>query len=180
VDSEHEKEMAQAYMDFFCIFVICATALYGAWRIWLDPYRGTVSTFEQTEKLDTVLTGMQAAEDLKYIVDRLRERHPACISGLPAAIQKEYEQEYAELSESTEVTVLSLWQSASRVLACLDDAHTTVRAYYEDTKILPSFTVSYKYFIRPDATKSDLPLLPDLQVPAHDAMEETLRLIHKK
>jgi hypothetical protein len=84
-----------------------------------------------------VLTGMQAAEDLKYIVGRLRERHPACISGLPAAVQKEYVQEYAELSESTEVTVLSLWQSASRVLACLDDAHTTVRAYYEDTKILP-------------------------------------------
>lgn len=132
-----KKKWLKHIRIFFCIFVICATALYGAWRIWLDPYRGTVSTFEQSEKLDTVLTGMQAAEDLKYIVGRLRERHPACISGLPAAVQKEYEQEYAELSESTEVTVLSLWQSASRVLACLDDAHTTVRAYYEDTKILP-------------------------------------------
>lgn len=115
-----KKKWLKHIWIFFCIFVICATALYGAWRIWLDPYRGTVSTFEQSEKLDTVLTGMQAAEDLKYIVGRLRERHPACISGLPAAVQKEYEQEYAELSESTEVTVLSLWQSASRVLACLD------------------------------------------------------------
>ena len=52
--------------------------------------------------------------------------------------------------------------------------------YFQTPNALLAFTVSYKYFIRPDATKSDLPLLPDLQVPAHDAMEETLRLIHKK
>ncbi len=122
---------------FLCVFAICAIALYGAWRIWLDPYRGTVSTFEQSKKLDTVLTGMQAAQDLEFIVSRLRERHPACISGLPVAVQKAYEREHAELSESAQVTVLSLWQSASRVLACLADAHTTVRAYYEDTKFLP-------------------------------------------
>ncbi|MGI6140316.1 MAG: S41 family peptidase [Caldicoprobacterales bacterium] len=132
-----KKKWVKRIWVFLCIFIICAIAQYGAWRIWLDPYRGTVSTFEQSEKLDTILTGMQAAEDLKYIIDRLRERHPACISGLPAAVQKAYGQEYAELSESTEVTVLSLWQSASRVLACLDDAHTTVRAYYENTKTLP-------------------------------------------
>jgi hypothetical protein len=99
--------------------------------------RGTVYTFEQSEKLDTVLTCIQAEEDLKYIIDRLRERHPVCISSLPEAVQEVYEQEYAELSESAEVTVLSLWQSASRVLACLEDAHTTVRAYYENVKMLP-------------------------------------------
>ena len=120
-----------------CVFVICTIALYGAWRIWLDPYRGTVGAFEQSEKLDTILTGMQAAEDLEFIVSHLQERHPACISDLPAAVRKAYEREYAELFESTEVTVLSLWQSASRVLACLGDAHTTVRAYYKDSKFLP-------------------------------------------
>jgi hypothetical protein len=122
---------------FLFVFAICAIALYGVWRIWLDPYRGTVSTFEKSEELDTVLTGMQAAEDLKFIVNRLRERHPACISDLPAAVQKAYEREYAKLSESTEVTVLSLWQSASRVLAQLNDAHTRAQPYYENTKTLP-------------------------------------------
>ncbi|MGI6571550.1 MAG: S41 family peptidase [Caldicoprobacterales bacterium] len=132
-----KKKWSNHIRIFICIFVICAIALYGVWRIWLDPYRGTVRSFEQSKKLDTVLTGMQAAEDLKFIVDRLRERHPACISGLPEAVQIAYEQEYAELSESTELTALSLWQSASRVLAYLGDAHTTVRAYYEDTKSLP-------------------------------------------
>lgn len=122
---------------FLFVFAICAIASYGTWRMWFDPYRGTVSTFEKSEELDTVLTGMQAAEDLKFIVNRLRERHPACISDLPAAVQKAYEREYAELSRSSEVTVLSLWQSASRVLAQLNDAHTMVRVYYEDTKFLP-------------------------------------------
>ena len=92
---------------------------------------------EQSEKLDTVLTGMQAAEDLKYIVGRLRERHPACISGLPAAFRRNMSRNMQNSSESTEVTVLSLWQSASRVLACLDDAHTTVRGLTMRTKILP-------------------------------------------
>jgi hypothetical protein len=122
---------------FLCVFVICTIALYGAWRLWFDPYRGTVSAFEQSEKLDTFLSGMQAAEDLEFIVSRLRERHPACVSGMPAAVQEAYEKEYAELSKSTEVTVLSLWQSASRVLARLGDAHTMVRPYYKETKVLP-------------------------------------------
>jgi hypothetical protein len=131
-----KKKWVKHIRIFLCFFFIFI-ALYGVWRIWLDPYRGTVSTFKPSEKLDTFLSGMQAAEDLEFIVSHLRERHPACISGLPAVVQKAYEREYAELSESTEVTVLSLWQSASRVLACLDDAHTMVRAYYEDTKILP-------------------------------------------
>jgi len=105
--------------------------------MWFDPFRGTVSVFKQSEKLEAFLGGKQAAEDLEFIVNRLRERHPACISGLPPAVQEAYEKEYAELSQSTEVTVLSLWQSAARVLACLNDAHTRVQPYYEDTKILP-------------------------------------------
>ena len=42
-----------------------------------------------------------------------------------------------QASKSTEVTVLSLWQSASRVLARLGDAHTMVRPYHEETKVLP-------------------------------------------
>jgi hypothetical protein len=132
-----KKKWTKHLKIFLCVFVICAIALYGVWRMWFDPYRGTVSTFKQSEKLDTVLSGMQAAEDLEFIVIRVRERHPACISGLPPAVRKVYEQEYAELSESTEVTVLSLWQSASRVLAQLNDAHTRVQPYYENTKILP-------------------------------------------
>ena len=132
-----KKKWTKHLKIFLCTFVICTIASYGTWRMWFDPYRGTVSTFKQSEKLDTFLGGMQAAEDLEFIVNRLRERHPACVSGLPPAVQKAYEQEYAELSRSSEVTVLSLWQSASRVLAQLNDAHTRAQPYYENTKTLP-------------------------------------------
>ena len=70
---------------FLCVFAICAIALYGAWRIWLDPYRGTVSTFEQSKKLDTVLTGMQAAQDLEFMSvacgSATRLVYPACQGG---------------------------------------------------------------------------------------------------
>ncbi len=42
------------------------------------------------------------------------------------------------------------------------------------------FTVSYKYFTRPDASKHDLPLIPDVQVRAEDALDETMRQIESK
>ena len=55
-----KKKWIKHIKIILCVFVICTIALYGAWRIWLDPYRGTVGAFEQSEKLDTILTGMQA------------------------------------------------------------------------------------------------------------------------
>jgi C-terminal processing protease CtpA/Prc len=47
--------------------------------------------------------------------------------------------------------------------------------YFQTPNALLVFTVSYKYFIRPDESKSDLPLIPDVQVPANEALEEALR-----
>ena len=35
----------------------------------------------------------------------------------------------------------------------------------------------HKYFIRPDASKSDVPLIPDVQVPADAALEEVEKII---
>ncbi|NLL51211.1 MAG: hypothetical protein GX248_00720 [Peptococcaceae bacterium] len=65
-----KKKWVKHIRIFLCVFAVCTMALYGAWRIWLDPYRGKVSTFEQSEKLDTFLSGMQAAEDLEFIINR--------------------------------------------------------------------------------------------------------------
>ncbi len=42
------------------------------------------------------------------------------------------------------------------------------------------FSVSYKYFERPDSSKSHLPLLPDEVVPAEDALTEAMRLIGRE
>ena len=51
--------------------------------------------------------------------------------------------------------------------------------YFQTPNARLVFTVSYKYFIRPDASKSDSPLIPDVMVPAKDALTETMRLIEK-
>lgn len=41
------------------------------------------------------------------------------------------------------------------------------------------FAVSHKYFVRPDESKSDLPLIPDVQVPAEKALDKVIELIGK-
>ncbi|HHX74772.1 MAG TPA: hypothetical protein GX699_07700 [Firmicutes bacterium] len=126
---------------FLCIFALCGVALWGAWQIWFDPYRGTVATFRPTERLKTVLSASQAVEDLDYLVQRLAERHPACINGLPDKVHSAYEQEREKIALSPEVPVLALWQSAARILNSLGDAHTTVGVNYENGVRLPlSFT----------------------------------------
>ncbi|MDD3833596.1 MAG: S41 family peptidase [Oscillospiraceae bacterium] len=51
--------------------------------------------------------------------------------------------------------------------------------YFQTPNAQLIFTVSYKYFIRPDASKSDSPLIPDVTVHAKDALIETIRLIRK-
>ena len=122
---------------FVCIFALCGTALWGAWQLWFNPYRSTVSILWPSEELEDVLTTQQAVEDLDYIVHRLIERHPACINGLTGNVQFEYERERAGIAVLQEVSVLSLWQSAARVLSSLGDAHTAVGVNYENSAHLP-------------------------------------------
>ena len=122
---------------FVCIFALCGTALWGAWQLWFNPYRSTVSILWPSEELEDVLTTQQAVEYLDYIVHRLIERHPACINGLTGNVQFEYERERAGIAVLQEVSVLSLWQSAARVLSSLGDAHTAVGVNYENSAHLP-------------------------------------------
>jgi hypothetical protein len=96
-----------------------------------------VSVLWPSEELEDVLTTQQAVEDLDYIVHRLIERHPACINGLTGNVQFEYERERAGIAVLQEVSVLSLWQSAARVLSSLGDAHTAVGVNYENSAHLP-------------------------------------------
>ena len=42
------------------------------------------------------------------------------------------------------------------------------------------FTISYKYFIRPDGTKSSEPLIPDYEVPAKDALTKAKEKLENK
>lgn len=138
---------------FLCIFTSCGTALWGAWQLWFNPYRSTASVLRPSEELETVLTSQQAVEDLDYLVQRLAVRHPACINALPDTVVGE-------------------------VPGNMPSSYGDI-LYFQTPNARLVFTVSYKYFIRPDASKSDLPLIPDVTVPAKDALTETIRLIEK-
>ena len=59
------------------------------------------------------------------------------MNGLPDNVQIEYERERVRIASLPEVTVLSLWQSAARVLSSLGDAHTVVGVNYENKVRLP-------------------------------------------
>lgn len=131
------KKFLKHTVIFVCIFALCGTAIWGAWRLWFNPYRGTVKAFQPSEDMKTVLTSEQAAEDLDYLIQRLQERHPACINALPDNVSVAYELERAEIAALPEVPVSALWQSAARVLSSLGDAHTVVGVYYESRAQLP-------------------------------------------
>jgi C-terminal processing protease CtpA/Prc len=51
--------------------------------------------------------------------------------------------------------------------------------YFQTPNARLACAVSYKYFVRPDASKSDSPLMPDVQVPAKNAMMEAILLTRK-
>lgn len=113
------------------ILILClisAPVLAAAvWKSALDPKRGTVDSPRTTAPLDTVLTQQEARCDLDYMYDKLRTRHPAWIiepHGICSRVEKQYLRERAGFEDT--LTVLDLWQSCRRILAILNDGHTSI------------------------------------------------------
>ena len=103
------------------ILVLCGLA-FGAYKVWFDPYRGTVSQVIPSQPIDLLLTQAQAREDLDFILKRLGERHPAALGDIPAPVMAQYQAETAALPE--QVSVLELWRAAARITARMQDGHT--------------------------------------------------------
>lgn len=104
------------------LLVVLAGLAFGAYKLFFDPYRGTLSQFVVSQPLDRLLTQVQAREDLDFILKRLGERHPATLRGIPAPVMEQYQAEIAALPE--QVSVLELWRAASRITARMQDGHT--------------------------------------------------------
>ena len=124
------------------VIVLVTLALIVSWKLWFDPYRGTVTAFSPTMGLDAVFTSAHALEDLDYIAARLTERHPACVKGLSDNVLAAYEREREFLAAQPEVSVLTLWQSAARFMASLGDAHTFPAPIQNNVEYLP---VSFRW-----------------------------------
>lgn len=119
------------------IIVMCAVlwvlVIVGViyYKLCMDPYRGTVKNREYSKTLDEMLSVEEALEDLEYMMERFRNHHPAWLEegnvGV-AAVEAQYEVEVAAMEEletaSGQVSVISLYQAASRIAAKLHDGHT--------------------------------------------------------
>lgn len=128
------------------IAVVCAMLLFIAgffivYKTVFDPYRGTNDVYTESLPLDTVLTKLQAEEDIEYVMKMMRSRHPAWLEEQNAkveAVEAQYEIEIAGLSDSP--TVLDVWLSVSRILNRLYDGHTAVFCRYPEDKYIDDFT----------------------------------------
>lgn len=166
------KKRVRRFIIFLCLIVLVIGAVIVSWKLWFDPYRGTVTAFSPTKGLDTVLTSDQAVDDLDYIAGHLKERHPACVEGLPDNVQAAYEREREFLTAQREVSVVTLWQSAARFLASLGDAHTNVVAFYEEAEYLPlSFRWENDILVISGGKYDGYTVLQISDIPVHELYE---------
>ena len=112
-----------------CIFggvLLVLLALYGYYKVCMDPYRGTVGEFVDSRPLDEMMSEEEAKEDLEYLMEHLRERHPAWMdgSGKDALVEAQYENELESIGE--DISLLEFYKMASRIVAVLHDGHTYV------------------------------------------------------
>jgi hypothetical protein len=119
----------------FAIIVILFACLYITYKLFFNPYRGTVQTTTTSADIDSILDKDQAVEDLTYIMSKLEERHPACMKGIPEEVKSQYNKEISGLKD--QMTVLELWQASARILSRLKDAHTNVGYYTKEISVLP-------------------------------------------
>ena len=94
------------------ILIVLAGVLYGSYKLWIDPYRGTVEEFAPSEYgMDDTLSGEEAREDLAYLMKCLKRRHPAWLdgSGKDKLVQAQYEKEKSSIGEF--VSLLELYRA---------------------------------------------------------------------
>ena len=132
----------------FGVIVVCAvmSVLGGLvyYKLCMDPYRGTVKNREYSKELDTLLGVEEALEDLEYMMERFRNHHPAWLeenNKSVEAVEKQYGAEVAAIKEAQgEISVLALYQAASRIAAMMHDGHTYPYWSGEELRYIHDFT----------------------------------------
>jgi len=130
-----KKKVFKHITIYICILLTVTGLLYCIYQYFFNPYRGVPDKIGISLDLHTILSKEQALEDLDYIIEKLTERHPTCMDGLPEPVLKLYQKEKENLSER--VSVLELWQAASRILAAMKDGHTRTLYYPAKYYTLP-------------------------------------------
>lgn len=101
---------------------------YGYYQLQVNPTRKAVTTLEESAKLTDVLSKDEAIEDMNYMMKTFRDFHPAWSKcgdrEMTAIVDTKYQEEISAFRDN--VTVLELWQAASRVIHAMHDAHTRI------------------------------------------------------
>ena len=141
------KKGLRAFLIILCALAVLAGGVYCYYRLCMDPYRGTVDSFDMSLPADTVLTGAQAREDLEYFYEHIVQRHPKWLEegdSVCEKMQRQYEAELAALGESE--SVLSVWQAAGRIVSILHDGHTWVDCSDTENELyIHDFSQLYEY-----------------------------------
>jgi hypothetical protein len=86
----------------------------------------------------------EALEDLEYMMERFRNHHPAWLeeeNKSVEAVEKQYGAEVAAIKEAQgEISVLALYQAASRIAAKMHDGHTYPYWSGEELRYIHDFT----------------------------------------
>lgn len=126
-----------------------AASAFLAYRLFLNPYRGTLKTAAETLPLEQIIPAAQAVEDIDYAMKMLRNRHPAWLeTGNPqvAATEERYTAERAALAAAgSGVTVLAEWQALSRMMHALGDGHTGIYCRNTAMRYINDFSQLQEY-----------------------------------
>ncbi len=123
------KELKVVVLVLVSLLIILG-AIVTYYKIFMDPYRETISQPEVTLDLDQILTREQAKEDLAYVKEQMEKYHPAYLDGSykkTDEVSQQYQKEVNALKDG--ITVLELWQMAGKITAKLEDGHTNISVY---------------------------------------------------
>jgi hypothetical protein len=155
------------------VLLLLAGLAFVAYKAFFDPYRATAQQVVPSQPLDKLLTQEQAREDLDFILKRLDERHPATLDGIPQSVLDQYHIEVDALAE--QVSVLQLWQAASRITALMHDGHTSIGYNSPDPLwINASFNVQNGEFLRRDGDLAGSRLIAIAGTPIRELYERFL------
>ena len=135
-----------------CVFAglagLTATAFL-AYRLFLDPYRGTLKKAAETLPLEQIIPASQAVNDIDYAMDMLRSRHPAWLEAdnpQVTATEERYAAERNDLAVAgSGVTVLAEWQAISRMMHALGDGHTGIYCRNAAMRYINDFSQLQEY-----------------------------------
>lgn len=125
------KKILRSVIIAVAVVVLLAACIFFLWEKQFNPYRGTVSGFDNSLPLEADMTVEQAQRDIAFVYAKLAERHPMWLEDdapRVEVVKDLYVDALAELSLDDDgiVSAMDVWRAVSKMAAVLGDGHTSV------------------------------------------------------